>query len=271
MLLSHLFTIESIFDISKTHVDHCKAKFHIPHAATSPEEVINHALVDVVFILTSDDSHAPIAIAALNAGKHVFVEKPVTLSLPSIQSIIKAEHDAKNARVFVGYMRRFSPSYLQAFKREIASIPKILHARVCDFSGPNAQFVNQSGTFQVKGSDFPPEAAAERQTRLEALYEEAFPGQEVTAERKKMCHFLGSLGSHDLSLMRETLGFPEKVVGVSANDPFYSAIFEFKNKGDDGSPYSVTYESGIDKVPVFDAHLSVYGETKRVSIKVCAC
>jgi predicted dehydrogenase len=232
--------------------------------------VIENPQVDVVFILTSDDSHAPIAIAALKAGKHVFVEKPVTLSLPSIQSIIDAEDAAPNgARAFVGYMRRYAPSYLQAFKREVASIPKILYARVRDFSGPNAQFVSQSGTFQVKSSDdIPAGAAEERQARLESLYKEAFPGQEITSQRKKMCHFLGGLGSHDLSLMRETLGSPERVIGVSANHPFYSAIFEFKNGGDERSPYSVTYESGIDKVPVFDAHLSVYGENKRVSIKV---
>jgi hypothetical protein len=43
-------------------------------------------------------------------------------------------------------------------------------------------------------------------------------------------------------------------------------MMSFKNK--DGSPYSVTYESGIDQVPVFDAHLSVYGPKKRVTIKV---
>lgn len=189
----------------------------------------------------------------------------MTLSLPSIDAVIAAEK-ASTGRVFVGYMRRYAPSYLQAFKREVASIPRILYARVRDFSGPNAQFVNQSGTFQVKAADFAPEAAREREARLGRLYEEAFPGQDFTPEKKKMCHFLGSLGSHDLSLMRETLGVPERVVAVSANDPFYSAILAYKNA--DGSAYSVTYESGIDGVPVFDAHLSVYGEKKRVTIKV---
>lgn len=67
--------------------------------------------------------------------------------------------------------------------------------------------------------------------------------------------------------MREVLGFPEKVVGVSANDPFYSAIMTFRNQ--DGSTYSTTYESVIDGVPDFDAHTAVYGANKRVTIKVC--
>jgi hypothetical protein len=267
LLLSHLFKIESICDISQTHIDHCAPKFHIPHKTTNPDEVIDNPNVEVVFVLTSDDSHEPLAINSLRAGKHVFVEKPVSLSIPSVQRIIYAENNAPNgARVFVGYMRRYAPSYVNAFKREVASIPKILYARVRDFSGPNAQFVNQSGTFQVKGTDFPAEATEERDTRLEKLFAEAFPNQEITDEKRAMCRFLGSLGSHDISLMRETLGFPEAVVGFSGSGLFYSAMMSFKNK--DGSFYSVTYESGIDLVPVFDAHLSVYGPKKRVTIKV---
>ncbi|KAJ5678999.1 myo-inositol 2-dehydrogenase [Penicillium macrosclerotiorum] len=266
LLLSHLFKIESICDLSAKTVDHCATKFFIPHKTTLPQEVIDNPNVEVVFILTSDESHAPLAIASLNAGKHVFVEKPVSLSLPSIQSIIDAEQNAPaGARVFVGYMRRYAPSFLEAFKREIATIPRIQYARVRDFSGPNAQFVNQSGTFQVKNSDYPSEATEERSSRLEKLFAEAFPNQEITDEKRKFCRFLGSLGSHDISLMREVLGFPEEVAGVSANDPFYSAILNFRNK--DGSTFSTTYESGIDEVPVFDAHMAVYGSRKRVTIK----
>jgi predicted dehydrogenase len=141
-----------------------------------------------------------------------------------------------------------------------------LYARSRDFSGPNSKFVNESGTFQVKNTDFPAGAGEERQKRLQALFEEAFPGQPITQERVQFCRFLGSLGSHDISLMREVLGFPESVAGVSANEPFYSAIFNYKNqKG--GEPFSVTYESGIDGVPDFDAHFAVYGEKKRVTIK----
>ncbi|KAJ5950068.1 hypothetical protein N7454_001652 [Penicillium verhagenii] len=266
LMLSHLFSIESICDLSPKTVDHCATKFSIPHKTTVPQDVIDNPKVQIVFILTSDESHAPLTRASLKAGKHVFLEKPVTLSLPSIQSLIDAEKNAPaGARVFVGYMRRYAPSFLEAFKREIASIPKIMYARVRDFSGPNFNFVSQSGTFSVKHGDYPAHAAEERNARLEALFAEAFPGQEVTDEKRKFCRFLGSLGSHDISLMREVLGMPERVHGVTANDPFYSAIMSFRNK--DGSTYSTTYESGIDQVPVFDAHIAVYGEKKRVILK----
>lgn len=222
--------------------------------------------MDVVFILTSDEFHEPYAIAALEAGKSVLLEKPITLSLPSVDRIIEAERKAPNgARLFVGYMRRYAKSLTQTFKREVATIPKILYARSRDFSGPNGKFVDESGTFAVKNTDFPAGAGEEREKRLNALYKETFPGQDITPQRIQFCRFLGSLGSHDISLMREVLGFPDSVVGVTANEPFYSAIFNYKNKT--GEPYAVTYESGIDAVPDFDAHLAVYGEKKRVSIK----
>lgn len=267
LLLSHLFRIESICDVSAKTVDHSATKFSAPHKTTTPQDVIDHPQVEVVFILTSDESHAPLALSCLQAGKNVFIEKPVTLSLPSLESIVKAESNAPNgARLFVGYMRRYHSSFLDSFKSELASIPKILYARVRDFSGPNTSFVSQSGTFPVKHFDYPASASEERNSRLDALYAEAFPDQEITSEKQKFCRFLGSLGSHDISLMREVLGFPEAVQGVSANDPFYSAIMTFRNN--DGSTYSTTYESGIDEVPVFDAHLAVYGAKKRVTIHV---
>lgn len=195
------------------------------------------------------------------------LEKPITLSLPSAQRLLTAERNApNNARVFVGYMRRYAKSFTQTFKREVSSIERILYARVRDFSGPNAKFVSESGTFQVKNEDFPAGAAEAREERIRGLVKEAFPGEEVTERHVRFCRFMGSLGSHDISLMREVLGMPEGVAGVSVNDPFYSAIFDYKNqKG--GEPFAVTYESGIDGVPDFDAHLAIYGERKRVMIK----
>ncbi|KAL1304914.1 hypothetical protein AAFC00_003829 [Neodothiora populina] len=267
-LLAHLYSVSIICDISKKNADHCAWKFHIPESTTNPIEVITSAHVDVVFILTSDDSHADYTIAALEAGKDVMIEKPITLSRAAAQRIIDAEAKSGGKKVFVGYMRRYAASFTNAFMRELKTIPKILYARSRDFSGPNASFVDQSGTFQVKNtSDISPAATSERDQRLSALLQENF-GPNPTQAQIDYCRFLGSLGSHDLSLMREALGFPESVVGVSVNEPFYSAIFKMRNRsGASDDAYFVTYESGIDGVPEFDAHLAVYGEKKRVSIQ----
>ena len=266
LLLEHLYSILTVCDISKKTADHCASKFRIPTATTDPQEIFSNPDIDVVLVLAIDEFHTILAVAALQHGKHVFVEKPISLSVPSVMKILEAEKAANGPKVFVGYMRRYAPSFVKAFKREIATIPRILYARSRDIIGPNSHFVGQSGTFPVKFTDLPPAADKTRAELLDALFKECFGGQEVTPEKQNYCRFLGSLGSHDLSLMREGLGgLPESVAGLSVNDPFYTAIFNYRNR--DGSPYAVTYESGIDLVPRFDAHLTVYGETKTVSIQ----
>ncbi|KAF4622711.1 hypothetical protein G7Y89_g14316 [Cudoniella acicularis] len=263
-LLNDLYTVVSICDISQKTVEHCALKFNIPHQTINPSEVIRNADVEIVFILTADEFHETLCVEALEAGKLVFIEKPISLSIQSAQRIIKAEKAVGGNKVFVGYMRRYAPSFTEAFKREVASIPRIMYARSRDIVGPNAHFVGQSGTSPIKFFDFPPGSAQERSKNLDKLLGEAFPSP-PTDKDVKVCRFLGSLGSHDLSLMREAIGFPESVCGVSASEPFYSAIFNYRNKT--GEPFAVTYESGIDGVPRFDAHLAVYGERKTVSIQ----
>ncbi|KAF2207017.1 hypothetical protein CERZMDRAFT_71902 [Cercospora zeae-maydis SCOH1-5] len=266
-LLSHLFITTAICDISPPTAEHCAAKFHIPLATSDPNDIFKSSEVDVVFILTSDEFHEPYAVAALEAGKHIMIEKPITLSLPSVDRILAAQAKSNGLIVFVGYMRRYAKSFTQTFKREVESIPRIHYARVRDFPGPNPLFVSQSGAFAIKHTDdIPSSAANERDTRLSALYKEALPS--ITETSIKFCRFLGTLGSHDLSLMREALGFPSAVLAVTAHDPVYTATFTCHNTRSPGKePFTVTYESGWDDVPDFDAHLAVYGEKKRVWIQ----
>jgi predicted dehydrogenase len=132
--LSHLYEITAVCDLSKKNAEHCAAKYHIQKATTDPKDIFDSADVDVVFISVSDEFHEPYAIAALEAQKNVFIEKPITLSMQSAQRIIDAEKKSKG-RVWVGYMRRHSRTFTDAFKRELESIPKILYARSRDFSG----------------------------------------------------------------------------------------------------------------------------------------
>jgi predicted dehydrogenase len=264
-LLSHLFNVVAICDVSQKTVDHCVTKFKIPKGTTDPYELLSLPEVDLVFNLTSDQYHAPYAIAALKAGKNVMMEKPLTLSLKSGLEMVEAEKAANGPRIFVGTMRRYAPSFTQAFKREVSTIPRILYARSRGIIGPNAHFVPQSGAYNVRFNDISPAAATEFNAKFDALLHESLGDYGMTTENIEYWKFLGSLGSHDLSLMRDILGTPDSVAGVSVNRPFYSAIFNFTNKG--GEPFSCTYETGIDAVPRFDSHLAIYGEHKTVTIQ----
>ena len=61
--------------------------------------------------------------------------------------------------------------------------------------------------------------------------------------------------------MREILGMPRRVIGASLGFPgIYSALLQY-----DG--FAVTFESGINAVPTFDAHIEVYSEDKIVRVQ----
>lgn len=148
--LSRLFKITTICDVSAKTAAHCAAKFGIPRSTTDPQAIFSDPAIEIVVILTSDEYHAPYAIEALEAGKNVLVEKPISLSLQAAEGILEAERKStgpggSGARVFVGYMRRYAPS-LDAFERELQTLGQIKYARVRDIIGPNAYFIGQSGT-----------------------------------------------------------------------------------------------------------------------------
>ncbi|ATN37652.1 fructose reductase (plasmid) [Rhizobium sp. ACO-34A] len=66
----------------------------IPKAVTSVEELLSDASVDAVYISTTNELHAPQAIAAARAGKHVLCEKPLALSLEDAHAMARAAADA---------------------------------------------------------------------------------------------------------------------------------------------------------------------------------
>jgi predicted dehydrogenase len=60
--------------------------------------------------------------------------------------------------------------------------------------------------------------------------------------------------------MREALGMPVACVGASLGFPFWTALLKYDD-------FTVSYESGLDQIPRFDAHIEVYGNTKSVRVQ----
>ncbi len=75
--------------------------------AGTAEQVLSDSDTDVVFIATRHDTHAPLTIAALEAGKDVFVEKPLAMTHDELDAVIDAQAKS-GGRVLVGHNRRFS-------------------------------------------------------------------------------------------------------------------------------------------------------------------
>lgn len=84
-------------------------KFGFQQAASDYRAILDDPSVDTVFIATRHNTHARMVVEALQAGKHVFVEKPLALDRDELAAVRDAYVDAKDLQLMVGYNRRFSP------------------------------------------------------------------------------------------------------------------------------------------------------------------
>lgn len=80
-------------------------------AATDPEEILADEDTEAVFVLTRHDLHGSLALAALQAGKHVFVEKPLSLTPEDLAALDREVRERASGAplLTVGFNRRFSP------------------------------------------------------------------------------------------------------------------------------------------------------------------
>jgi len=115
----------SVFD-----VDMAKARKLACQFNATPFEDLNEMLksgIEMVFVCVPNRLHAQVSIQALKAGKHVFCEKPLAISLEEALQIKKSAEKA-GKRVFVGLNRRFSPVYVQT--KNTVSLPEFKPAHI---------------------------------------------------------------------------------------------------------------------------------------------
>ncbi|MCX8996062.1 Gfo/Idh/MocA family oxidoreductase [Rhizobiaceae bacterium BDR2-2] len=81
--------------------------------STDPLETIARGDVDAVLVASPDETHAPLSLAAIRAGKPVLCEKPLSQSGRECLDVIEAEVARGRQFVQLGFMRRFDPSYTE--------------------------------------------------------------------------------------------------------------------------------------------------------------
>lgn len=110
---------------------HAARKFGSLETTTDTDRVFTESSSNVVVISTRHDSHAALVSKALAAGKHVFVEKPLALSLPELEQVERSYEAAYAAGhqplLMIGFNRRFAP-HVQRMKSLLDSVkePKAL-------------------------------------------------------------------------------------------------------------------------------------------------
>ncbi len=93
------------------------AQSRVSDVYTDYHEMLARDDIDAIVIVTPTNTHVPIIKAAAAAGKHIFTEKPLALTVSSCDEAITAVA-AAGVKMQVGFMRRYDPAYVAA-KRQI--------------------------------------------------------------------------------------------------------------------------------------------------------
>lgn len=85
-LFADSFRITAVADIQKPAADRIAAKFGLP--AVGPDDLLANPAIDLILNLTIPAAHVPVALAAIDAGKHVYLEKPLGVSVGQAQTLL---------------------------------------------------------------------------------------------------------------------------------------------------------------------------------------
>lgn len=110
-------------------VQAARAQLGWQNASTDWREIVESPLIDIVDIVTPTDSHAEIAIAAVQNGKHVLCEKPLALTVKQAEAMLNAAQKARVVHMVCHNYRRI-PAIAQAKKMiQEGALGRIFHYR----------------------------------------------------------------------------------------------------------------------------------------------
>lgn len=98
--------IYAVCDVNGPRVEAYAKKHDVKHTFTDYNELLKLSELDAVSVCTWNSAHAPVAIAALKAGKHVLCEKPMAINSKEAIEMEKAAKDSGKL-LMIGFVRRF--------------------------------------------------------------------------------------------------------------------------------------------------------------------
>lgn len=104
--------IVAISDIYYEGAEKVAESLGIPNAYEDYHEILKNPEIDAVLICSSTDTHADIAVEAAEAGKHIFCEKPVDLTVAKIKKVIAAVEKA-GVKLQIGFNRRYDHNFAE--------------------------------------------------------------------------------------------------------------------------------------------------------------
>lgn len=256
-----LFEIAGLCDLSAGLLDALGQEYHVP-----PERrfLDYRRMLDTdldAIIVCPAGSHAPATIAAAEAGKHAFVEKPMCHTVREAEAMVEAAR-AHGVVLQVGYMKRHDPGYLYARDR-VREMSDVRFVQV-DHLHPNNDLHLKEFKL-LRFDDIPSEAKTRLREEDAVLTREAIGeaiGEATPAEVRAYHAVLGS-AIHDLGNLHGMFGLPTRIVAseIWRDGTGITAILEY--------PGDVRCDlTWIDLPELWDFKetLEVYGSRDRVLV-----
>jgi scyllo-inositol 2-dehydrogenase (NAD+) len=141
-------TVVAVADINRALADAIAEEFDVPKAYGSADELIGDRNVDAVVVVTSTHAHRDVVVAAAQAGKAAFCEKPPALSLAECAAMSNAV-EKSGAFLQMGFMRRFDPGYAAAkekISRGAIGRPVVFKSSSRDPFRPSLEYANPASS-----------------------------------------------------------------------------------------------------------------------------
>jgi len=195
------FTLVALAEPSATVREALGARYSIAGLYEDYRSMLDAGVADAIVVCSPAGTHAEVVVAALGAGVHVFVEKPMCITLADADRIIEAR-DRSGRVVQVGTMKRYDPAVEQLIAELPDTAADLLYVSVVVYD-PEFEPYFEPGDI-VRGNDIPRDLI-DATRRGEAEQVEAAVGSgSVEVVRAFSESFLGSM-LHDLSVVHGAL------------------------------------------------------------------
>lgn len=111
--LADMYSIDAVCNHNPNMAKYIAENYKARYCTTDYKEILEDKNIDMVLIATRHDTHAQIAIDAIKANKHIFMEKPAAIALSELNELLETLQSSK-IHFMVGFNRRYSPAIIKA-------------------------------------------------------------------------------------------------------------------------------------------------------------
>jgi predicted dehydrogenase len=258
--LDEQFELKAICDLSPGLTESLSGYYHVGRHFQDYRDLVAEDL-DMVIVLTPG-SHAAPAIAAMEAGKHVIVEKPMCFTLREADAMIAASK-RYGRQLMVAYMKRYDPGYLYG-REQVRAMRGLRYIQINVLHPSEPQYFAHHRIKRF--SDVPKPVIDAMQAETDQLAIEAIGSVPTRLRFLYLDVFLGSM-IHDLNALRGVLGCPDKALFTTlwpddVTYPTITTVLEYT-----GGPRAVFTWSYLSELRDYFEELAFLGEESRVRIQ----